>query len=291
MRPLEWFNLAAIHGQWKYLLHDDFYDEQGTALQSEASEHSAVGPPAPSLALAARSLERLVDYCVTRWWVDAEVYEEFAAFASEAILKELERRTEVRNWQVLSTCLGICANALGNHAGEWVRCKFGRATEEGILSAWAKAAASCLPHPEGLHMAMQALGKLNNRDLREQKMALMWFRSPDVLDWIEAHVPSTNISEDWGRLAALSALEWSRAQKWLERGRPLSLVTIDALSEFIPRPGQAPIIGQLAPALQGCDVRSEIGQELRRYMTVDDVPRVTRKCSFIIEQLGQLRLA
>src|SRR5258707_12116757 len=29
--PLEWFNLAAKHGWRKYLLHDDFYDQDGTA--------------------------------------------------------------------------------------------------------------------------------------------------------------------------------------------------------------------------------------------------------------------
>ncbi len=25
LRPLEWFNLASIHGPTKFLLHDDFY--------------------------------------------------------------------------------------------------------------------------------------------------------------------------------------------------------------------------------------------------------------------------
>src|SRR5258708_7754419 len=33
LRPLEWFNLAAVHGQAKYLLHDDFYWDNGIAQQ------------------------------------------------------------------------------------------------------------------------------------------------------------------------------------------------------------------------------------------------------------------
>jgi hypothetical protein len=35
LRPLEWFNLAAIHGPLEFYLHDDFYDEDGTAVQAD----------------------------------------------------------------------------------------------------------------------------------------------------------------------------------------------------------------------------------------------------------------
>ena len=31
LRPREWLHLAALHGANKFLLHDDFYDDDGTA--------------------------------------------------------------------------------------------------------------------------------------------------------------------------------------------------------------------------------------------------------------------
>ena len=33
LRPREWFNLAVIHGPFEFLLHDDFYSEDGEACQ------------------------------------------------------------------------------------------------------------------------------------------------------------------------------------------------------------------------------------------------------------------
>ena len=139
-------------------------------------------------------------------------------------------------------------------------------------------------------MTMDALVTLDDQALRDSKMALIWFRSPAVLDWIERKIPDSNITEDWGRLAALSVLDWSRLQNWVKRGRPLSLVAVDALCEFIPRPGQAPVLNRLEPTLAGCDDRGRIKGVLEDYLGVDDAPRVARKCQFIIDHLDELRL-
>lgn len=291
LRPLEWFNLAAIHGWRKYLLHDDFYDQDGTAHQSEAGTLSVVGPPSPSLKTVSGSLERLVDYCITRWRDDAEAYAAVAAFPREAILVELDRRIEVPNRHIFGTCLAICANALDSQAAPWVCDRYERAIDEGLLFAWAEAAARCLPQPEGLQRTMDALAALDDRAQRDRKMALLWFRSPAVLDWIEARVPNAGITEDWGRLAALSTLDWPRVQSWLKRGRPLSLVAIDALRELIPRPGQALVLYQLKPKLEGCDDPGKISAALEDYLAVDDVPRVAQRCRFIIDRLDELQLA
>ena len=290
LRPLQWFNLASIHGWRKYLLNDEFYDEDGTALQPDTNCSTTAGPPAPSLPHVAGSLERLTDYCITRWSIEAQAYEAFTTFPAEAVLKELDRRLATRNQQVFEVCLDICANALGEQAASWVRGKFPHAKKEGALFSWAEAAAKCLPHPEGLRLTIGALQDSTEKELHDRKLALLWFRSPEVLDWIEAHIPKATITEDWGRLAALSAFDWNRAQKWLRSGRPLSLVAIDALDALIQRPGEAPIVSQLKPRLQGCPERADIREELQRYQTVDDTPRTDRKCRFIIAHLDELRV-
>jgi hypothetical protein len=70
-------NLAAKHGSHKYLLRGDFYDRDGIANFPKTEIYSPEVMPAPTLNEAARSLERLVDYCITRWSLDAPKYSAF----------------------------------------------------------------------------------------------------------------------------------------------------------------------------------------------------------------------
>src|SRR6476660_4189033 len=63
LRPIEWFNLATVHGWNKFLLHDDFYDQDGSASQPDDENYSTEGMQAPALETCAKSLVRLIDYC------------------------------------------------------------------------------------------------------------------------------------------------------------------------------------------------------------------------------------
>jgi hypothetical protein len=288
LRPLEWFNLAAKHGWRKYLLHDDFYDDDGTAHQPATHLYSTDGMLAPTLDEAARSLGSLVDYCITRWQLDAIEYEAFKAFPAEAVLEELKRRAAAGNQHVLEVTLTLCANVLAHAAAPWVRAQYERACDQNVLFSWAEAAARCLPHPEGMRRTVDALRTFSGHELRERKGALMWFRSPAVLDWIESHAPSANVTGDWGRLAALSDLSWSRIEAWLTRGRPLSLIALDALTEFVPAPGQAPIV-KTQPKLKGRPDGLTLMRALQAYMAVDTAPRVTGTCRYLIEHIDELR--
>jgi len=146
LRPLEWFNLAAKHGWQKYLLHDDFYNQDGTK-----ESYCAADMRAPTLDEASRSLERLVDYCITRWNLDAAEYDAFRMFAGESILSELSRRASSGNRHVTHVTLTLCANVLGYIAEPWVRAQYERACEDDMLFSWAEAAAHCLPQPEGVN--------------------------------------------------------------------------------------------------------------------------------------------
>lgn len=112
LSPLEWFNLAARHGPAKFLLHDDFYDQDGTATQSRFSDASTNSVPAPSLTDASRDLTSLLDYCVTRWGLEPQVYEALKSFPVEALLEELRLRARPGNRYVLGVTFntGHCAN-------------------------------------------------------------------------------------------------------------------------------------------------------------------------------------
>jgi hypothetical protein len=290
LRPLEWFNLAARNGSHKFLLHDDFYDEDGTATLPATDAYSVDGMLASTLDEAAQSLDRLVDYCITRYWLGAPEYDAFRRFEDEAILDELRRRAANGNRHVMAVMLTLCANVLGHAAASWVRAQYAKACHDDMLFSWAEAAARCLPEPEGLHKTIDALGAYAGAGLRERIGALMWFRSPAVLDWIEVHAPRANITGAWGQLAALSGLSLSKVEVWLSRGRPLSLIALDALTQFIPWPGQAPLVRRLDPRLRACPDRLPLVRALQACMAADTAPRASGKCQYLIEHMAELRV-
>jgi hypothetical protein len=291
LRPLEWFNLAAVHGWASFLLHDDFYDQDGEATQPDIDGYANAGLLAPTLEEASASLPRAVDFCVTRWWPGEAEYPALRSFAPRDLLDEVVRRAGRGSDRVLSAVFGIAANALGPIAADWVRAQRDRALAVGLLSAWCEAAAQCLPAAEGLDLAIDALARVDAPTFRDAKNGLLWFRSRRVLDWIEAHAPVSNVTEDWGRLAALSDLDLMRVKRWIATGRPLSLVALDALTEFVPRPGQAPIMRQLEPALSGVGDRKEIELVLDMARAADPTPRTMRVADFVSGRLGEMRVS
>lgn len=289
LRPIEWFNLAALHGWSKFLLNDDFYDQDGQACQPDVDTYVTGEESAPTLKMCARSLERLIDFCVTRWCLGQEEFEAFRSFPTSTVLAAIEDRADAGNRQVWETMVQLCANVVGSPAAPWVRAQFNRACRGGSLFIWAAAAAKCLPPAEGLQKTIDALQAFHGRDLERQMSALAWFRAPTVLDWIETHLPRQDVTASWGQLASLSDLHWSRVHSWLASGRPLSLVALDALASYIPRQSQARILTMLNPKLKGCGDRSTIGYALRAYEAEDSAPRVAAKCSFVIQHLDELR--
>jgi hypothetical protein len=61
LRPIEWYNLAKRHGWWQYLLHDDFYDDDGAASQPECDVESPNLYPEPALDAVANDPEAPLD--------------------------------------------------------------------------------------------------------------------------------------------------------------------------------------------------------------------------------------
>jgi hypothetical protein len=291
LRPLEWFNLASKHGWQKYSLHDDFYDEDGTATQPDVQHFSDDGMLAPSLNEAATSLERLLGYCFTRWSLGDAEFEALAAYNSEGLLAKLNHPDATSNPEKLSVALTICANVLGVHASTWVSNQYERSVEEDLLYFWADAAAICLPPPEGLEKTINALTDYKGRQLNERIGALSWFRSDRVLVWIEGNAPSANVTGHWGQLAALSNLTWNKAEGWLARGRPFSLIALDALDQFMHLPRHAPLVRKLKPALRGVGDRETVLRALETQKSKDPSPRCVRKCDFLVENIEKIHIA
>jgi hypothetical protein len=280
LRPLEWFNLAKRHGWSQYLLHDDFYDDDGTACQPEGQVDRPEDFPAPTLAEVSRDARTLVDYSITRWHFDGDVVKSWEAIGRPEILTVLaERFSATPNFEVRCRLLEICASSLGETGIDFVRYAWGEYPLSVALWPLVMASAACLPFREGFDRVATVLESAEGAMKRDLMSSLGHFHSPEVLDWIERHIFEP-ITDAWGHLAAASRLDWGRVERWLEGGRPLSLVAIDALGA-IARP-QSPFLRAYGPRLHQPPGLDSFRQVLLAYARRDPEPRVEQRISKLI---------
>jgi hypothetical protein len=164
-----------------------------------------------------------------------------------------------------------------------------------------------LPDVAAYEVAIGALARitqepredLRRRDLTDIPFWVLYpFRSARTLDWLESwsdHVvlsdPSTDL-EQWswnlGWLAALSSLSWPRVVQWLDKGRPMSLIAIDALRAFGPD-CDSPVIEKLKPRLHDAPGPEEAAGTLLGYASRDQDPWVVKTVGEILSGWESLR--
>jgi hypothetical protein len=289
LRPSEWFNLAAIHGRWKYHLHDDFYDEDGKAYQANIVVERAVEFPIPAVSEIEDDIERLVDMAMSRWFFGPEKTPELLRALGQhdrgILLSVLQVRVSgIPNPAIESRAYGIAEMVLQSFAADWIRDRAETHSDASFI-AWSCAAASCLPFEEGFGRVTTKLATKPKNDPMFALGALGSFRSSRTLDWMEVNVCEP-LTDTWGRLAALSQFTWSRALNWLRRGRPLSLVALDALNSCWNF--DTVQLRNARPRLLSPATRDEMTQALRDYASRDPKPRAERAARLAIEHLDEI---
>jgi hypothetical protein len=275
---LEWFNLAGKRTAGEFYLHDDFYLEDGTARQPKQPVERPEQCPVPTLERVWDSPEDLIDYYMTRWHVTDELEEALRRLDPAVLIASLAERISIsRSFDVEATAYSICG-VIGPAAAIWVRRQVD-CYHPYAQSALIRTLAQCLPETEGLELAFQAMEKVPANELADKALALGDFHSSKVLDWMESHVP-TPCKDSWGRTAAVSKFSWPRAGSWLDRGRPLSLVALDALNACWHY--DSPYLQQVRPKLLSPAPVSIMTESLERYAVLDPVPRVQRAVEAII---------
>lgn len=140
-----------------------------------------------------------------------------------------------------------------------------------------------LPEEQAFEVASNALGRVPEKELGAIAMhVLCVFRSARPLDWMETHAPPVVAPGDWGFLAALPEFSWQRAESWLARGRPLSLIALDALRNLAGE-SESPIVREAKPTLLSAPALSVAEDVLRAFAAKDSVPRVERAVAYILE--------
>jgi hypothetical protein len=125
--------------------------------------------------------------------------------------------------------------------------------------------------------------------LNEYIAPLNYLRHSKTHDWIEGCASRiTNVSSNWGHLAASSYFTWDRADKWLTKGRPLSLIALDALIFCTTRGerlNQSLWMRENRPTLIDNPKLDVVAKRLHEYLNIDKVPRTRVAIEKIINNI------
>ncbi len=135
--------------------------------------------------------------------------------------------------------------------------------------------ARCLPRDEAFQRVLTEVERFRDPD------HFIELRDPHVLDWMETHL-SLKPRADWGRVAAACRFSWGRALRWLDQGRPLSHIALDALSTLIFPMGD-PDDDSHGIRLLDPPSRRTLSRVLKAHALRDPVPRVENTVAFILE--------
>jgi hypothetical protein len=285
LRPIEWYNLAVVHSPNKFLLHDDFYEEDGEAYQPEEDVVVTKKDKAPTLRKVRNDLEPLLDFSITRWFLEGEVINALKKHDKLTTLSSVKSRFYgTENYEVKSRMLEIVADVLDTSASGWVR-ELWKNYDEEFLYPISWATASSLPAEEGLNNIFEKLKLVSEKELPIAAFTCLYrFRSSNILDWIES--TCTIFNDNWGRLSAVCFPTWERMKSWLNKGRPLSLIALDTMANCVKGFGDI-YVEQLSPKILGTD-KNEVEQVLNDYYQKDDAPRVKMKVARIMENKKEI---
>jgi hypothetical protein len=276
LRPIEWYNLSAIHGRLNDLLSADLYDEKdGSALEPTVPVIDAELFPCPKLEDVADSPERLLTYTLTRREIQENEVSALRRHSPKALLPVLsDRLNHANDAEIARAILRLIGLVLGPRGAALVLDNWERFASTHVFPGLAFAASKCLPLEEGHAKVTEVLSRMDSKERNIDKGLLAFFESQLNLDWLEENAHSPVILS-WGSLAASSRFDWERARKWLASGRPLSLVALDALSLCARKERGTPLLNP--------PTRTEFVSTLEDYLSRDSVPRVRRVVSNLLE--------
>lgn len=288
LRPLEFFNLVAIHGEANEL-HDDFYDyNTGEATQPSGEVEHPEDFPFPLLENVRDNLRELIDFACVEYFTSDKTINLIVDFDKQDILDYLKYKVSY-NREINYKCYEIAAKALRIYAGAWIKEQWNM-RKPGELGIFAHALAACLTADEAFEAITKELEGLEGNAFNKGSLALCHLSSSRTLDWINQNRNKIiNVSSDWGLVAASSQFNWSAANAWLNYGRPLSLIALDALYYCTTTPQQnlAFWLRLNPPVLTDFPDPSTIVNAVNEYLKTDSAPRSKTLVAQIIRNLSR----
>jgi hypothetical protein len=290
LRPIEYFRLKAFYGD-THLLHDDFYDEDGTACQANQSLGFFKGKSFPKLK-ELKTLKDLIDLATVVWEIDKPLKESINKYTNEEIEEELIKRLEERPY-LKQDIIRITSKVINGTSSTFVKSLWTNRNNEEALIEYAELLANSFKGNEGVLDYLSQLDKIESgKELNEQVGGLIFFKSPKIISWIENSAARIkNITDVWGTVSALSDIDWDTIIKWMDNGRPLSLVAIDALSEYATDQhtlNRSPLSRYRIKGLPQPPENKVIIDSINNYLQIDGVTRVKQRVQYIESNINKI---
>ena len=288
LRPLEFFNLAVIHGLGCYL-HDDFYDWD----TGEASQYLNVIDsekfPFPTFDEVKGDLNRLIDYSFVQYDTDAIVIEQLQKFDKAEVLDIIDQRVKY-NDSIANKAYEIVSYVLGKAAYTWAKEQWDNRRKGYSITYYAELISNCFEFEEAFEVIKSEIEKSDDKTFNDDILSFLYLRNEKTLDWLETkteRLKTVMWNSSFGQLAASSRFSWQRCEKWLSMGRPLSLIALDALYLCTTKnfTNQSSLLRKHKPTLTDNIKPDIIADRLHEYLVIDSVPRTTKIVGMIINNL------
>jgi hypothetical protein len=173
----------------------------------------------------------------------------------------------------------------GPAASDWMRELWPvlLAEQHQMLGLAMRSMAAALSADEAFAMARTWLATVSDR--KERKKCLQSFANlhhRGTIELIEqwwAAAPANEATLDWPPIAAMSEMKWPDISRWLASGRPLSLIALGVLEQYVHR-GLPP--GYVRPP------RHEFRRALEQCKLQDPAPRASSAVSRLLESEAKL---
>lgn len=290
LRPLEWYNLAKRFGSERFYLHDDFYTDEGEAMQPETEVENQNEFPAPKLTLIQNDPELLFEYSYTRWKLNREILTAWAELPTTVVFAKLTEKIDPQfSIDIRSLAIALTGYTLNKQGAKLILNTWKNQQKNPVyLGSLIAASVSCLDRSDAIARSIAAVDALPSGKQYRALPLLRYLASDKTLDWLELNIcePLTN---NWGHLAAASDFSWERAIKWLSMGRPWSLIAIDALVAIADPPGH---MAKESPyRLKNPPTKVHLFQTLESYAKLDPVPRVEQRIQSLLAKSDRLTVA
>jgi hypothetical protein len=248
LREAEWFRLVKRHGARDFLLRNAFYNSSYDAWAGEVDDST---PELPNTEVLNNEILELIAYALCCVPVPDEVLTALKQHPLNTVLETLAPFITFDNPDI---DLNIRSRSL-------------------ILYARIGGEAAC-------HFITSELAKIPATDIHHHHEALTYLNSPAVIEWLETRI-SSPIYDSFGKIVAANAVIWSDIDRWLQKGRPLSLVALDAL-KFCRTPDYIEP-GEIKYFLREPDPQATMTDVITQYLDQDNSVRVKKVCAEIIQ--------
>lgn len=184
LRPLEYFNLALIHGHTFYL-HDEFYDYRtGEASQPKIEVKEIDRYRFPGFTELKNDLSKLINYSIVQLYTDKEVITQLKKFHIKELIKILKNKVDY-NRSINYKAYEIAGKVAKSHSYDWIREEW-RSRRNNELEIFAEPIANSFKPDEAIKVITQELESKDDNYLAEKVSVLIYLQSPKVLNWIES---------------------------------------------------------------------------------------------------------